>query len=85
MFVSLRRSSKEMNLTCRVTRLLFRVAGPSDAWGTQSPVRYASRPRRCHLRNSTVLAAITSTSTLNSGLVKPDTIINVEAGGGCAT
>ena len=28
------------------------------------------------------LAAITSTSTLNSGRVKPETIISVEAGGG---
>ncbi len=31
------------------------------------------------------LAATTSTSTLNSGLVKPETIISVEAGGGLVT
>jgi hypothetical protein len=31
------------------------------------------------------LAAIASTSTLNSGRVKPDTIISVEAGGGRVT
>ena len=30
-------------------------------------------------------AAITSTSTLNSGRVKPETIIRVEAGGGLPT
>jgi hypothetical protein len=31
------------------------------------------------------LAATISTSTLNSGRVKPDTIIRVDAGGGLAT
>lgn len=37
------------------------------------------------LGSSHALAATTSTSTLNSSRVKPDTIIKVEAGGGSAT
>ena len=39
-------------------------------------------PRRNH---ASTLAATTSTSTRNSGRVKPETIIKVEAGGGVPT
>jgi hypothetical protein len=53
-------------------------------YARRTAITVASDKTLCEHYASLAFAAITSISTLNSGRVNPETIINVDAGGGDA-